>query len=125
MIFCFVFIFVFVFVKTMLIKLHLLTSTKRQTHARSLSMSKCTSIVGLDLRRAARVGQVALVVHYVTIGNVVLGTGCASTRLPILDAARYCNVGARDGSSSTKREIQRHFYNITKYIILSIFIFKI
>jgi hypothetical protein len=99
----------------------LLTSTERKTHARSLIASKSTGIVGSNLCRAARVGQIARVVHYVTIGNVSFGTG----RTTILDAARHCNIGARDGSSSTKREIQRHFYNITKYIILSIFIFKI
>jgi hypothetical protein len=104
----------------MLLTMHLLASTKRQTHARSFSVSKRTGVVGLNLRRAARIGQIAVVVHYVTIGNVVLGDGCTI----ILDTARYCDIRAGDGSSSTKREIQRHFIIILNILFLTIFIFN-
>jgi hypothetical protein len=73
----------------MLIIPHLLTSTKRQTHTSSFGTSKSTGIVGRNLRSAARVGQIARVVHGVTIGNVVLGTRARgiAARLVILNAA--------------------------------------
>jgi hypothetical protein len=73
----------------MFITPHLLTSTERQTHTSSFGTSKSTGVVGCNLRSAARVGQIARVVHYVTIGNVSFGTrtrGIAA-RLAIVNAA--------------------------------------
>jgi hypothetical protein len=62
--------------------INLPTSTERQTHARSLGAGKSAGIVSSDLCSMCRVGQVPLVVHGITIGNVVLGAGdCGDSAL--------------------------------------------
>jgi hypothetical protein len=70
------------------------------------------------LRRSARVGQIARVVHGVTVGNVVLGTRGIAARLAMLNAAGHRNV--RSSSTIRKREIQRHFMIIPNILFLSI-----
>ena len=88
----------------------LFASTERQTHAGRFGASKSTRVVGSNLCGSAGVGQIARVVHGVTVGNVVLGT-------------------RGDGISSgiSKREVQRHFYvyiyTTTKYFIFTYFMY--
>jgi hypothetical protein len=75
------------------------------------------------LRRSARVGQIAGVVHGVTVGNVVLGTRGIAARLAMLNAVGHRNVGS--SSTSRKREIQRHFMIILNILFLSILHYKL
>jgi hypothetical protein len=84
------------------------TSTERQTHTRSLRTGKSTGIVSGDLSSVCRVGQVSLVVHGVTIGNVVLGARDGALRR---EGATGRHVGVESGElcGSRKVEVQRHF----------------
>ncbi len=53
----------------------LLAAAKRKTHAGSLKLSQSTGVVGCNLGRAGGVSQEAAVVHFVSVGHVVLGVG--------------------------------------------------
>ncbi len=88
----------------------LTTTTERQTHRRSLSASKSTSIVGSNLSGAGRVRQKAGIVHYKSIGNVSFGVG---DHIGVLrregSARRHVSVENRKLCRSREREVQRHF----------------
>jgi hypothetical protein len=90
------------------------TTTERQTHTRSLSSGKSAGIVSSDLSRACGIGQIARVVHGVTIRNVVLGArysgDCRDSALR-REGATGRHVGVESGElcGSRKVEVQRHF----------------
>jgi hypothetical protein len=93
-------------------KINLLTSTERQTHARSLSVSKSAGIVSSDLCSPRGVSQVSLIVHSVTIGNVVLGVrdcGDSALRGGEGSTGRHVSVKGGEFRGSGKVEVQRHF----------------
>ena len=88
---------------------HLTTPTKRQTHSRCFSTGKSAGIVGSDLCRPTRICQITLVVHNVTVRNVVFGARGIVARLSKLNAAGDRHVRTHNGSSSTKGGFQSHF----------------
>ena len=84
------------------------TSTERQAHTRSLGAGKSTGIVCSDLCRPRRVGQVSLVVHSVTVRNVVLSARAYTLRGEG-STGRHVSVKNGEFCRSRKVEVQRHF----------------
>lgn len=70
----------------------LFASTERQTHAGRFGASKSTRVVGSNLCGSAGVGQIARVVHGVTVGNVVLGTRGGMESVPESVKERFKNI---------------------------------
>ena len=97
----------------------LLASSKRQTHARSLCVSKSTSVVGGNLSRTSGIGEVSHVVHFVTVGNVTLSLRAASIGRVISGDFNIAN--GRKSCGCVKREVQSHFIIYTNKMFLCIF----
>jgi hypothetical protein len=113
--FCFCFVFYIAVGKSAMQRnANLPTTTERQTHARSLSTGKSAGIVSSNLCSMCRVSQVSLIVHGVTIGNIVLGTrDCGGYRDSTLrregSTGRHVSVESGELCGSRKVEVQRHF----------------
>jgi hypothetical protein len=100
-------------------KSELAAPSKRQTHTRSLRPSKSTSIVGGNLSSTSGIGKVSHVVHYATIGNVILSLRAASIGGVISGDINIAN--SRKSCGSVKREVQSHFIIYTNKMFLCIF----
>jgi hypothetical protein len=117
--FCFVFVFARNVCRRIPQKTELPASSKRQTHARSLYTSKSTCIVGSNLSSTRGIGEVSHVVHYVTIGNVILSLRAASIGGVISGDFNIAN--GRKSCGSVKREVQSHFIIYMNKTFLCIF----
>ena len=129
--FGFVFIYINDMLELILVVPHLTASAKRQTHTRGFGAGKSTGVVCRNLCRPTRICQITLVVHNVTVRNVVFGARGVAARLSKLNAAGDRHVRTRDGSSSTKGGVQSHFiiyvyslflYDFSIYFYISIFL---
>jgi hypothetical protein len=100
-------------------KTELLASSKRQTHARSLCVSKSTSIVGSNLSSTSGISEVSHVVHFVTVGDVAFGLRAASIRG--VRSGDFNIAKGRKSCGSVKREVQSHFIIYVNKMFLCIF----